>query len=251
MNTSVFIGCACVLFLGFTQAGAAETNGLVAYTEVARKEVRLGDHTVTLIRVRPPALPKVVPAPAAAPRPLTAEEKAYEERVAKKTYATLSLSATVYLGGKTPVTELRWRNDAGDVEYRAWSNVDFRYLTQLTELETDSTVYAWFPFIDEYDLADWPKNEKSPVPRGLDFSRTGAEYVVEARADGLRGEETTLAGLDYLHAYYQLHQAALKADHAARKKENARLEEQLRKNPPKAPDTALRWWPVPANSASR
>jgi hypothetical protein len=221
------------------------------FTEVTRKEVRLGDHTVTLIRVRPPALPKVVPAPTAASRPLTAEEKAYEERVAKKAYATLSLSATVYLGGPAPVTELRWRNESGDIEYRAWSNVDFRYLTQLTQLETDSTVYAWFPFVADCDLAGLPADEKPALPAGLDFSRTEAEYVVEARADGLQGQETTLAGLDYLHAYYQLNYADLKADYEKREALNAAEAETLRKNPPRTPDATLRFWPVKSRLHSR
>jgi hypothetical protein len=244
MNSSVSISCACVFFFLFLQAGAAESPGLITYKEVVRKEVRLGDHTVTLIRVRPPALPKVVPAPAAAPRPLTAEEKAYEERVAKKAYATLSLSAMVYLGGKTPVTELRWRNESGDIEYRAWSNVDFRYLTQLTQLETDATVYAWFPFVADCDLADWPKNEKSPVPRGLDFSRTEAEYFVDARSKDLKSEEATLAGLDYLHAYYQLNARALKSDYEKRLADARAEEIRLARNPPKTPDSTTYFWPI-------
>ncbi len=230
---------------------AAEPGSLISYSEVARKEVRLGDHKITLIRVRPPSLPKVAPATAAPPRPPTAEEKAYEERVATKGYATLQVSATVYFGRKTIVTELRWRNDAGDIEYRAYSNVDFRYLTELTQLETETTVYSWFPFLYECDLASWPKNEKSPLPPGLDFSANEAEYFVEAGAKALKSEETTLAGLDYLHAYYQLHFAELKAGYEKREKLAAAEEKARRKNPPTVPDSTLRWWPVTANSSTR
>jgi hypothetical protein len=241
------------LCAGFAVVAGARvvTAADIVYTEVARKEVRLGDHTVTLIRVRPPALPKVTCAPAAAPRPLTAEEKAYEERMAKKAYATLGLSATVYLGGPAPVTGLRWRNESGDIEYRAWSNVDFRYLTQLTQLETDSTVYSWFPFVSDCELAGMPDDEKSLLPTGLNFSRTEAEYVVEAHAGGLRGEETTLAGLDYLHAYYQLNYADLKADYEKREALNAAEAEKLRKNPPCTPDATLRFWQVKSRLHSR
>jgi hypothetical protein len=229
---------------------ADTTSSTSSYSEINRRVITTGDHESILIRVRPPALPKAPQRDAQSPRPLTDEEAAYAERVAEKAYATLQITATVYLG-KRVVTELRWRDDTGANEYCAWSNVDFRYLTQLTQLESDSTVYSWFPFLVECDLSDWPKNEKSPVPTGLNFSRTEAEYFVDARAKDLKSEEATLAGLDYLHAYYQLHQAGLKADHAAREKENARLEQQLRENPPKVPDTTLRWWPVSANSSSR
>lgn len=215
----------------------------VNFFEVTRKEVTLEDHKITLIRVRPPALPKTTAAPVPAPRPLTAEEKAYEERVAKKAYAMLQLSATVYLGGKTPVTELRWRNDTGDTEYRVWSNADFRYLTQLSTLETETTVYSWFPFLDEWNLLDWPIDQPSPIPAGLDFSATETEYFIDARTKELKDQEVTLAGLDYLHAYYQIHYKELKADHEKRAVENAAREKALRENPPVKPDTVIHFWP--------
>ncbi len=235
-----FLWAAMVAAAGATQAIAAE----VTYSEVSRKEVRLGDHTVTLIRVRPPVLPKAVPAPAAPSRPLTAEEKAREERLAQKGYATLSLSVTVYLGGKTPVTELRWRDEGGGTEYLAYSNIDFRHLTQLSTLETETTVYSWFPFVEEWHLEDWPSDQKFPIPQGLNFSPTDAEYYVDEQAKRLKDQETTLAGLDYLHAYYQINHAKLKADYEKREVENAGRERRLRENPPKPPDVNVRWWPL-------
>jgi hypothetical protein len=243
MSYPASVTCLCLLLSA--SAIAAEPVSLISYTEVTRKEVRLADHKVTLIRVRPPSLPKAPAATATPPpRPLTAEERAYEERVSKKGYAMLNLTATVYLDKKTPVTELRWRNESGEIEYRAYSNIDFRYLSQLTQLETASTVYSWFPFIHECDLASWPKNEKSPLPPGLDFSPTEAEYFVEAGAKELKSEETTLAGLDFLHAYYQLHFAELKADYEKREKLAAAEEKARRENPPKTPDTTLYFWPI-------
>jgi hypothetical protein len=246
MNSSVpvSVSCACVLFFLFLQAGAAESAELTAYSEVVRKEVRRGDHKVTLIRVRPPTLSKVIRTPVAAPRPLTSEEKAYEERVAQKGYAMLSLSATVYLSAKTAVTELRWRNESGEIEYRAWSNVDFRYLTNLTQIETETTVYSWFPFIDECDLSGWPKNEKPPVPPDLGFSRSEAEYFVDAHAKDLKSEEATLAGLDYLHAYYQLNYSELKTAYEKRLADARAEEIRLARNPPKTPDTTTYFWPI-------
>jgi hypothetical protein len=214
----------------------------VTYAEVSRKVVTFKDHSVTLIQVRPPSYPTLPPPPI--PVPPTAEEQAMAERYAKKGYANLNVSATVYLSGKTPVTEIRWRNETGEMEYRAWSNADFRYLTQLPGLETETTVYSWFPFVDSCDLKEWLGDHKYPIPAGLTFSITDTEYFIDIRTIELKDQEVTLAALDYLHAYYQINYAKLKADYEKREAENAERERQLRENPPKTPDVTLRFWPI-------
>jgi hypothetical protein len=214
----------------------------VQFSEISRREVRVGDHKMTLIRVRPPVLPKAPP-PLAPPTP-TLEQKATEERMATKACATLNLSASVYIG-KPTITELRWRDETGEKEFKAWSNIDFRYLTQLPYLETPTTVYQWFPFVDAYTLADFPAGEKPPIPKGLKLRAKGADYVVNLTGKELDSQETTLAGLDYLHAYYQLNHAKLKAAYEKRQAENNARERELMLNPPKTPDTTIRFW-VPA-----
>ena len=161
----------------------------------------------------------------------------------QKGHITLNVTATVYLTGGRAITELRWRDKSGELSYRAYSNADFRYLRQLSQFETETDVYLWFPFIDAHDLAQWPADEQSPLPPGLEFSSTETEYFVEERAQGLADQETTLVGLDYLHAYYQLHFSALKADYEKRVVEGAERERQLRENPPKPANTTLRFWP--------
>jgi hypothetical protein len=212
------------------------------FSEISRRVINLGDHTMTLIRVRPPVLPKAPPPPAA-PAP-TADQIATEERMAKKSFASLNLTATVYLGKQT-VTELRWRDETGEKEYQAWSNVDFRYLTQLSSFETPTTVYQWFPFVDAYMLSDFPAGQKPPIPKGLKLSSKGVDYVASLNTKDLVAQESTLTGLDYLHAFYELHYAELKASYEKTEAENAAREEQLRLNPPKTPDTTLRFW-IPA-----
>ena len=209
------------------------------FIEITRKEVTVGDHKIILIRVRPPFLPKA-PAPLAPP-PLTADQQATADRLAKKAYASLNLTATVYIG-KPTITELHWRDDTGTMEYRAWSNADFRYLAQLPYIETPTTVYQWFSFIDAYPLSDVPVGQKSPIPQGLNLSTTNTDYVVDSTAKDLNRQETTLAGLDYLHAYYQVHYAELKAAFEKAQADNQAQEKQLRLHPPKTPDTTLRFW---------
>jgi hypothetical protein len=213
------------------------------FSEISRREVTVGDHKMTLIRVRPPVLDKAPPPPA--PPAPTPEQQATEERLAKKDFATLNLTATIYIG-KPTITELRWRDEAGEKEYQAWSNVDFRYLTQLSSFETPTTVYQWFPFLEAYTLADFPAGEKPPIPKGLKLGGKGVDYVVNLTAKDLAAQETTLAGLDYLHAYYQLHYKELKAAYEKTEVENAAREKELLLHPPKTPDTTIRWW-IPAN----
>ena len=211
-------------------------------TEVTRKVVTLGDHKITYIRIRPPSLPQLPPAPA--PRPLTTEEQATFDRMAEKAYAMLNLTVTVYLGGPQPISELRWRDETGEKSFRAWSNVDFRYLTQLLQFETQTTVFSWFPMVDEVALSEWPADQPSPVPSGLQFDPGVAEYFVDSQVAALKSEETTLAGLDYLHAFSQLHAAELKTDYERREADYVAREKALREHPPKTPDTVIHFWPV-------
>jgi hypothetical protein len=235
-----FLACIIVSFGGGVTA--EPLREAICFTEVARKQVNAGDHTITLIRVRPPVLPKALP-PQESRLP-SAEDLATAERYAGKGHATLSVSATVYLGGPTPITEIRWRNETGDTEHHAWSNVDFRYLAQIPTLETETTVYIWFPFIESFDLKDRPTDQNSSTLAGLSFSPTEAEYFLDSRTKESKEHETTLAGLDHLHAYYKIHYPTLKADYEKRMAENAERERQQRENPPKTSDVTIHFWPI-------
>ena len=211
--------------------------------EISKKVENRGDHTATYVRIRPPVLPKAPLPPM--PRPPTAEEQARADELAEKAYVSLSLAGVVYLDGKRAISELRWRDQQmPEVEYRVYSNADFRFLTQLDHLETANAVYSWFPFIDEIDLKEWPKDQPSPLPRGIKFSTTEIEYYLDKRSRSAAGQESVLEGLDYLHAYYQLHYAKLKAAYEHRIAEQAKVERELRENPPRKPNTILYWWPV-------
>jgi len=211
-------------------------------TELARRVVAADTHKITYIRIRPPSLPLLPPPPT--PRPLTTEEQSTLARLAEKSYVTLNITATVYLGGICPVTKLRWRDANGELSFVAWSNVDFRHLTQIHQFETENTVYAWFPFVDEIVLAEWPSDQPQPIPADLQFAPGFCEYYLNAETAGLKSEETILAGLDYLHAYAQLNATQLKADFELRLAEAAAREKRLREHPPKTPDTVIHFWPV-------
>ena len=241
----------CTVFLAVlcravdTATSVSQSGAAVQFSEITRKEVTIGDHKMTLIRVRPPVLPKAPPPPE--PPPLAADQQATEARLAKKAYASLNLTATVYIG-KPTVTELRWRDDAGKTEYLAWSNADFRYLAMLPQIETATTVYDWQPMLvlQAYAPGDFPAGQRPPIPTGLNLSATDTDYAIDASVKDLSGQETTLAGLDCLHAYYQVHYAELKAAYEKAKAASDARDRQLRLHPPKTPDTTLRFW-IPAD----
>jgi hypothetical protein len=232
--------------LASSVAVAQASNQGLSFTELSRKEINVGDHTITLVRVRPPAVPEAGPPPTAPS--LTAEDQATADRLANKAYALLNVSATVYVGGGAPITELRWRDESGACEYRAYSNANFLYLTQVSQLEAETTVYGWYPLVEVISLSDWPAGQASPLPEGLEFSPTQTEYYLDSRAKEVVSQETLLAGLDYLHAYYQLHCAELKTAYEKREAENAERERQLRENPPKTADVTLRFWPIKSST---
>lgn len=214
---------------------------------LARRVVDLGDHTVTFVRVVPPVLPKVPPPPP--PQPMSEADRARLEELESKTHAVLNITAAVYVNGSQVVTELRWRNEeTGNLEYVAYSNADFRLLTQLPHLETETTVYAWFPFVSAYDLSDWPADETVPIPEGLNLSTTEVEYLVDERVTQNADHELTLAGLDYLHAYYQLHYTELKTAYEQRMAAEAERQRQLRENPPKPENVVIRFWKMSATN---
>ena len=232
-----------LLWAGETTVAPIQHGSLV-YSEVTRKVASLKDHKVTLVRVRGPLPPNAPTAPVQSLLPLPKEEQAREDRLAKKAYAALNVTATVYLGGKTPVTELRWRNETGVREYHAWSNADFRYLTQLTELETETTVYSWFPLVDSIDLTTWTKDQAYPLPAWLRFTGDAPDYQLDPKIKDWKDQETTLAGLDYLHAYYQLNVRALKTAYDKRMSDARTEEIRLARNPPKKTDTVTYFWPI-------
>ncbi|MEY4488389.1 MAG: hypothetical protein RIQ79_897 [Verrucomicrobiota bacterium] len=251
-NSSLLALGLCALASPLSRATEASPSPtpVTRYSEVGRKVITVGDHTVTLIRVRPPALAKAPPPPE--PRQPTDAEQATADRRAQKAYVVLSFTSTVYLGGKTPVTELRWRDDEGVTEYVAYSNADFRYLSNVGQFETETTVYDWFlPLIDACDLSELPAGQKPPVPSGLNFEPGVTEYLLDARARDAKGQEPVLAGLDSLCAYYQINYDALKVGYEKREADSEARERELREHPPRTPDATLRWWPLDPKSIKR
>jgi len=197
------------------------------FEELARKAVVHSDHTVTFVRVKPMTLPKAPLLPA--PPELTAEQKATAERRANKSYESITVTANVYVGTRT-VTELSWQEDG--VTCRALSSVDFRLLTQLTDVETKDTVYLWLPFVSASD-GETPTDLAAGDVKHL--SPDHADYVLLGPNTGTKATPKGLDLLDYLHAYAQLNDAKLRSDLAKREADELAAEEKRKNTPPPSP----------------
>jgi hypothetical protein len=234
------------LFSPLTLDGAP--SQIESATELARKIVDRGTHKVIFIRITPLKLPALPTPPVAAITQPSPEQLAAEEVRAAKIYEQLAATVTVYPGsGERPtVSDLTWWHDGK--RYQAWSNIDFRLLTQLPELETETHIFSWFPFVSEGSVEEIPVSDR---PAGLSLftlADTAPQYYLEGSVEEITPIEGTLHGLDYLHAYYQLHHSRLALEYAERLAAFAAQEAELAKNPPRPVDTVIHFWK--ANAAT-
>ena len=192
--------------------------------------------------------------PAPVVQPLSLAESAAAEARAKKKSEVLMISATVY---DRQVTELRWQ--AGNREYRAWSNIDFNYLAGQGEIETGDCVYLlimglgnetresvaewnrlapeWERFAAAQGLADqW---EIKTVPDLAKFPAGRSTYLLTGDSPA----DDSLAALDALHRYYDANRIRLIADYAKRETERTAREQWLKEHPPAPQDTVINFWP--------
>lgn len=215
---------------------------LMAAPQLFRKVVNLGTHKITYVRITPPqlpALPQPPPVPVAQPTP---EQIAAEEARAAKTYLQLSVSVTVYPATATrpTVSDLSWWHEGK--RYQAWSNVDFRLLTQISEVETETHIFSWFPFVGVGFLDEIPE-ERWPAGFALfGVADTTPVYYVEGTEADLTPVADILAGLDYFHAYYQVHYTRLAREYAELVALNEARAAELERNPPKPVDTVIHFW---------
>jgi hypothetical protein len=229
---------------------ATDLKPLESAPVLARKVVDMGTHKVTYIRITPPQLPAVPQPPPPPVTQPTPEQLAAEEARAAKTYEQLMVSVTVYPATATTplVADLNWWHEGK--RYQAWSNVDFRLLTQISQVETETHIFAWFPMVGEGSVEEIPAEQR---PAGLSLftaADTAPLYYVEGTEEDMAAVAGTLAGLDYFHAYYQLHKPRLAEEYAQLMALIAERQAELEKNPPKPVDTTIHFWRAPAPAST-
>lgn len=211
----------------------------------------LGDRSLFLNRVAPPILP---PAPAPVPQVqvpvLTPEQRqALAKREAKKS-VTLFMWATVY---DHQISELNWSDEHGS--HRAFSNVDFNYISGVGGFETPEASYTLMMIVRNETRAERIQAIRSLTtehlktglqldapPPATAFNPTRSTYVVVQ--DKIQPPPTVgnLAALDALHVYFDANKQTLIEEQAKREAANAELERQLKEHPPKPKDTVINYW---------
>lgn len=231
--------CASVLAVLALTVGSLAQIPPATTAELSRRVEVVDGKTIIVIRARPPArLPAPPPAPAVAAPP-SAAERLEERRLAARKHASFTVVATVFAGPPV-LTELRW-NAAGR-EWLAFSNVDFRALTQLSSMEIGDTIWQWFPFVTDGDA------ESRPRPPGLSFSGLEAEYVVYASRAEWEAAPEAFTALDWLISYYEDNRIALDTALAMRRAEAAR---RAAEPPPPPKPVVIRHYVSEVPAASR
>lgn len=228
---------------------SAPQQPVINFQVLKSRRVNAGDHAITYNRVAPPVLPERPAVPAVPiPSPLSAEAMQAMKRRESKKFELLFLSATVL---DRQVTELRWFGDGG--EYRAFSNIDFNYLSGPGEIETDDTVYelimgignetreqvdAANSYITEHGL---PSSLKKQIPPLSQFSPVRSEYMLVD--DGSKPvPDNALAGMDALHSYYDANRQQLIDDYNKREASRIVQEQWQKEHPPVPKDTVINYW---------
>ena len=206
---------------------------------LAQRSVALRDHKMTMVRIRRPHLQSSVPTPPVLP---SVEEQATEARRATKTACFASFTATIYPG---PVTELCWQ--AGERTFRAYSNIDFRTLDTVSEIETDSAVVSWFCMPMDGGDDTLPAS----LRQRLALSARSAEYVVDATEAEMDASPEAFVVLDAIHAYFDAHRRQLVAEHAQRLAMAEARAAELAAHPPAIPDTTVYFWSDEPDSRAR
>lgn len=194
--------------------------------------------TVTFQRIEPPPVPAPV---VKAVSPLTAEELARQAQIEAKHPLLLAISATVHEGG---VTVLRW-SAGGEERLAAASNVDFRWLAGLSQVETETAFCTLVMAVgtDETPLSP----EEALLVKSLPPDGRPAFGLMPGKAELTAAEEAAVAGMEAVHDYVEANRAMLAARHVKREQERAArmlVDEQAR--PKAAKQSVIQFWPLSA-----
>jgi len=213
-------------------------------TQVARPRVVLEQTVVPQKDGGSVTFQKIVPPPPPAPLVkaavvLTAEEMARLEEIEAKAPAMLNISASVHEGG---FTVLRW-SCAGKGRLEALSNVDFRLLTGLGQVETKDHYYSLVMAAG----ADASELTSAQVLQKLALPEDGSPAFVmkDGKTAFTAEEELSVRGMQVLHDYFAANREALVPLHARQEAERA-ARELAERNAPPPRHAVIQFWPLSA-----
>ena len=235
----IFLTLLCCGRQVFSQTGvsdAAEGSPKVALRVLESVEVKRGDHSIIYQRVAPPSPGAIPQFKAPVVEQVPSSMPLTESPQAEKQHRSLAVSATIYDGG---VTELRWWNRSA--ESVIFSNLDFRFLEGITEIETEHAVWLLFMSIRDASREAAVPSEAILKARSLDPRQ--AQYFVILDSVASVPDEETLAAIGALHRFYGENRARLVAERASREVERALAQQALKEHPPIQKDTIIQFWP--------
>jgi hypothetical protein len=253
--TVLFVGHAHAQEVTAPAAAAARATSIPIFQTLSESTVQQRDgSSVTFRQVVPPV---IAPQAVVAPAPTAAQEAAFSQMPVKEC-KVLSISASVRADG---VAVLRWTSGAPQ-RLEAVSNVDFRYLTVLGRLETESVYYA---IMLSAELADETLSDAEaraaqllPVNGSASFALVGgsaaAAEQAEAQEQAMSPTERTeaIAGMEALLDYFDAHRDELITQYTQMEAANAARVLAARNAPLPPPRHAvIQFWPLqPAQRAA-
>ncbi len=203
--------------------------------------------SITFRQVVPPvATPQVQPSAVVPALALTAAEEAALSQIPVKEAKMLSISASVKANG---VTVLRWI--CGESQrLQAVSNVDFRYLAGLGNLETEQTSYFLILSAgpDEQAMTD----AEALAAQSLPVNGDAAFALVGGSGPASSADESALDAMESLLDYFDSHREELVKLQAQREADRAARELAALNAPPPPPrHSVVHFWPLqPAQRAA-
>lgn len=206
-----------------------------------------GSQQVVFHKVAPPALKKA--APALTPNRVTDELVLSRMPTDSREQRSLSLGIQIY---DNEVSELVWRKDGQCI--RAYSNIDFSYLTPVGQIESENVVFSLFAITSqttrERESARLNRMREAGIdveplfiPELSDFTGPDPEYIIYADEEEIIPEEL-FETLDALHAYYVEHESDLKAEALKRKALSEARERYKEANTRTKEPTVIHYWKV-------
>lgn len=195
--------------------------------------------SMTFQKIAPPPMPVPV---VKAPVVLTEAEKARIVEVEAKQPAMLSISASVHEGG---FTVLRW-SCMGNGWMEGLSNVDFRLLTGLGQIETQDHYYSLVMSAgaDPSDLTPEQALQKQALPA----DGSSAFVLTNGKTVFTTDEEQAVMAMAVLHDYFEANREMLGQRHAQREAEReARELAQRNASPPPPRHSVIQFWPLSAD----